>query len=65
MEVVMKKKIMTALMAGIMALSLAACGGASSSSASAPAEVKTESAVSADGQEAPAEASGVRHTSMC
>lgn len=50
----MKKKIMATVLAGIMALSLAACGGASSGSASATAEEKTESAVSADGQEAPA-----------
>ena len=54
----MKKKVMAALMAGIMALSLAACGGASSGSSAAPAEEKTESAVAADGQAAPAEASG-------
>lgn len=58
MEVVMKKKVMAALLAGFMALSLAACGGSSSSSASAPAEEKTESTVAADGQAAPAEASG-------
>ena len=54
----MKKKVMAALLAGLMALSLAACGGSSSGSASAPAEEKTESAVSADAQAAPAETSG-------
>ena len=34
----MKKKIMAAVLAGLMAFGLAACGGASGSSASAPAE---------------------------
>ena len=54
----MKKKVMAALLAGLMALSLAACGGSSSGSSAAPAEEKTESTVAADGQAAPAEASG-------
>ena len=48
MEVVMKKRIMAAVLAGVMALSLAACGGSSSSSSSAPAEEKTEEAAPAE-----------------
>ena len=58
MEVVMKKRIMAAVLAGVMALSLAACGGSSSSSSSAPAEEKTEEAAPAEGQEAEAPAEG-------
>ena len=54
----MKKRIMAAVLAGVMALSLAACGGSSNSS-SAPAEEKTEEAAPAEGEaqeaEAPAE----------
>jgi len=51
----MKKRIMAAVLAGVMALSLAACGGSSSSS-SAPAQEKTEEAAPAEGQEAEAPA---------
>ena len=54
----MKKRIMAAVLAGVMALSLAACGGSSSSSSSAPAEEKTEEAAPAEGQEAEAPAEG-------
>ena len=61
MEVVMKKRIMAAVLAGVMALSLAACGGSSSSS-SAPAEEKTEEAAPAEGQEAEAPAEGEAQT---
>ena len=56
----MKKKLMAALVAGVMALSLAACGGSSAGS-SAPAEESTGSeapAEEAQEGEAPAEASG-------
>lgn len=49
---------MAAVLAGVMALSLAACGGSSSSSSSAPAEEKTEEAAPAEGQEAEAPAEG-------
>lgn len=54
----MKKRIMAAVLAGVMALSLAACGGSSSSSSAAPAEEKTEEAAPAEGQEAEAPAEG-------
>ena len=54
MEVVMKKRLMAAVLAGVMALSLAACGGSSSSS-SAPAE---ETAETEETQEAEAPAEG-------
>ena len=54
----MKKRIMAAVLAGVMALSLAACGGSSSSSSAAPAEEKTEEAAPAEGQEAAAPAEG-------
>ena len=57
MEVIMKKKMMAALVAGVMALSLAACGGSSAGS-SAPAEESTGSeapAEEAQGEEAAAE----------
>ena len=50
----MKKKLMAAVLAGVMALSLAACGGSSSSS-SAPAE---ETAETEETQEAEAPAEG-------
>ena len=49
---------MAAVLAGVMALSLAACGGSSSSSSAAPAEEKTEEAAPAEGQEAEAPAEG-------
>ena len=49
----MKKKIFAALLAGVMTLSLAACGGSSAPAASAPApaakEEKTEEAAPAEG----------------
>ena len=54
----MKKRIMAAVLAGVMALSLAACGGSGSSSSAAPAEEKTEEAAPAEGQEAEAPAEG-------
>ena len=54
----MKKRIMAAVLAGVMALSLAACGGSSSSSSAAPAEEKTEEAAPAEGQEAEAPVEG-------
>ena len=54
----MKKRIMAAVLAGVMALSLAACGGSSSSSSAAPAEEKTEEVAPAEGQEAEAPAEG-------
>ena len=50
----MKKRLMAAVLAGVMALSLAACGGSSSSS-SAPAE---ETAETEETQEAEAPAEG-------
>ena len=54
----MKKKLMAAVLAGVMALSLAACGGSSSSS-SAPAEETTEAEAPAEEtQEAEAPAEG-------
>ena len=53
---------MAAVLAGVMALSLAACGGSSSSSSSAPAEEKTEEAAPAEDQEAEAPAEGEAQT---
>lgn len=56
----MKKRIVTALLAGVMALSLAACGGSSSDAGQSTSQAQTEESGSGSSQAA----SGEKRRSM-
>ena len=59
----MKKRIVTALLAGVMALSLAACGGSSSDAGQSTSQAQTEESGSGSSQAASGEKNS--HASDC